>query len=287
MIATDAIYRFVDFFALADTIRTRRLRFTAASTFQDKNEGVEILYNSLRAAMESSDGSYSGIASQDDAHRFHNILKQGAFVCSWTSDADSIALWSLYSADQCGVRISSTVAKLQTSVDDFASRNSMQSQFGRFGLIDGAAFAFVQDAALREVSYMDLRTMHENILRNDRSQLGETDKNFIENFELFTLKDIAFRHEGEIRGIVTCSVATPSGSSGPFSDLAPWLKENHLYVDIPADFVETVAIDPRCPPYKRDVIESYLRDHNISLARSKAFGYLPDELDFVAPKIVR
>ncbi|MCR4305381.1 MAG: hypothetical protein NUV63_14365 [Gallionella sp.] len=49
-------YRFFDFFALAGTIRNRRLRFAALSTFPDKNEGLEIIYNSLRAAMESNDG---------------------------------------------------------------------------------------------------------------------------------------------------------------------------------------------------------------------------------------
>ena len=284
MIATDTIYRFFDFFALADTIRNRRLRFAATSTFPDKNEGLEILYNSLRAAKESKDGSYGGIASQEDILRIHNIIKQGAFVCSWTSDADSIALWSLYSADRCSVRISSTVSKLQTAVNDFASRNSMQSQFGRFGLTDRVAHAFVHGVAVREVSYKDLRTMREDILRNDRPQQGQTDQNRTENFEFFTLKDEAFKHEGEVRGIVTCGVATPSGSSVPFTNSAPWLNGNHVYVDIPDDFVESVAIDPRCPPYKREVIENYLRDHDLSLARSRAFGYLPDELDFVAPR---
>ena len=284
MIATDAIYRFIDFFALADTIRNRRLRFAATSTFPDKNEGLEILYNSLRAARESTDGSYSGITSQDDAHRVHNVLKQSTFVCSWTSDADSIALWSLYSVDRCGVRISSTVSKLQAAVDNFKSKNSMQSQFGRFGCTDVAACAYVHGVAVREVSYEDLRTMHEDILRGDRFHQGQTDKPRDENFEIFTLKDEAFKHEGEVRGIVTCGVATPSGSSVPFTDSAPWLHGNHVYVDIPEEFVESVAIDPRCPPYKREVIENYLRDHDLSLARSRAFGYLPDELDFVAPR---
>lgn len=280
------IYRFFDFFALADTIRNRRLRFAAPSTFPDKNEGLEIIYNSLRAAVESNDGSYSGITSQEDILRIHNSLKQTSFVCSWTRESDSIALWSLYSADRCGVRISSTVPKLKAALDDFAHGNSMQLQFERFGMIDEASYAFVHGAAVREVSYDDLRSMHEDILRNDRPQQGLADLVKKGVLEPFTLKDKAFIHEGEIRGIVICNSAIPSGSNGPFTftDSAPWLDGDHVYVDIPVDFVESVAIDPRCPRYKREIIEGYLRDHNISLAVSRAFGYLPEEMDFVTPR---
>lgn len=278
------IYRFFDFFALAGTIRNRRLRFAAPSTFPDKNEGLEIIYNSLRAAVESNDGSYSGITSQEDIRRTHNSLKQTAFVSSWTCEADSVALWSLYSADRCGVRISSTVSKLQAALGDFALRNGWQAQFERYGLTDGSSYAYVQGVAVREASYEDLRSMHEDILRKSGSQQILTDQNREENFAFLTLKDKAFIHEGEIRGIVICGLAVPSESKAPFTDSAPWLDGDHVYVNIPDDFVESVAIDPRCPRYKREIIEGYLRDHNILLALSRAFGYLPDELDFVTPK---
>lgn len=280
------IYRFFDFFALADTICNRRLRFAASSTFPDKNEGLEIIYNSLRAAVETNNGSYNGITSQEDILRIHNSLKQTSFVCSWAREEDSIALWSLYSTDRCGVRISSTVAKLKTALDDFKHKNSMQMQFERFGMIDEALYAFVHGAAVRDVSYDDLRSMHEDILRNDRPQQTLADPRSEEILEPFTLKDKAFSHEGEIRGIVTCGSAIPSGSNGPFTfaDSAPWLDSDHVYVAIPDDFVESVAIDPRCPQYKREIIKGYLRDHNIPLALSRAFGYLPEEMDFVTPK---
>ena len=279
------IYRFFDFFALAATIANRRLRFSAPSTFPDKNEGLEVVYNSLRAAVESNDGSYVGIASQEDVLRIHNLLKQGSIVCSWTSEADSVALWSLYSADKCGVRISSTVSKLQAAIDDFARTNGLQSQFERYGLNEGAAYAFVQGAAVKEVLYKDLRSMHEDILGKGPSQQLLTEQNGNVILESFTLKDEAFKHEGEIRGIVTCGLATPSESKVPFTDSAPWMEGGHVYVDISANFVESVAIDPRCPRYKREMIEGYLRDHNIPSALSRAFGYIPDELDFVMAKI--
>lgn len=278
------IYRFFDFFALADTIQNRRLRFAAPSTFPDKNEGLEIMYNSLRVAVESNDGSYRGIASQDEILRIHNALKQGFFVCSWSREAESIALWSLYSTGRCGVRVSTTVSKFQAALDDFAHKNSMQSQFARYGLVDGASYAFVQGGGVREVAYEDLRSMHEDILSASQSQQVLTDQRRNEIFEFFTLKDKAYIHEGEIRGIISCGLAASSESHGSLTDSAPWLDGDHVFVDIPDDFVESVAIDPRCPRYKREIIEGYLRDHNISLALSRAFGYLPDEVDFVTPK---
>ena len=281
------IYRFFDFFALADTIRNRRLRFAAPSTFPDKNEGLEVFYNSLCAAIEANDDSYNGTMNQEDILRTHNSLKQSVFVSSWTCKADSIALWSLYSADRCGVRISSTVSKLQAALDDFERSNGMQSQFERHGLTEEPSYAFVQRVAVREVSYKDMRSMHEDILGESRFQnlTNLTDQKRKESFEFLTIKDEAFIHESEIRGIVTCRLAASSESKVPFTDSAPWLDSDHVYVNIPDNFVESVAIDPRCPRYKREIIEGYLCDHNISLAQSRAFGYLPDELDFVAPKI--
>ena len=269
---------------MVDTLRNRRLRFSAASTFPDKNEGLEIIYNSLHAAVESNDGSYTGITSQEDIWRFHSIQKQGSFICCWIRDADSIALWSLYSADRCGVRISSTTSKLNAAIDNFARNYSMQLQLNRFGLTDGASYAFIQGAMVREVSYDNLRALHENILKNSLSP--EVLSDLRNGLESFTLKDEAYRHEQEIRGIVTRVLATPSGSTGPyrFTDSAPWLDGDHVYVDICDDFIDSVAIDPRCPKYKREIIENYLRDHNISLSLSRAFGYLPDELDFATPK---
>ena len=276
------IYRFIDFFALVDTLRNQRLHFSAPSTFPDKNEGLEIIYNSLLAAVESNDGSYAGIANQEDILRIHHRLKQSSFICSWTRDADSIAIWSLYSADRCGVRISSTVSKLNAAIDDFARNYTMQLQFNRFGLTDGASYAFIQGATVREVSYDNLRALHENILKNGQSPevLSDLEKKNV--LESFTLKDKAYIHEQEIRGIVTCGSANPSESTGPYklTDSAPWLDGNHVYVDIHDDFIDSVAIDPRCPRYKREIIEGYLHDRNISLSMSRAFGYLPDELNF-------
>ena len=160
----------------------------------------------------------------------------------------------------------------------------MQTQFNHFGLTDGAAYAFVQNSAIREVTYENLRALHEAILGNDQHQQILSDLKRKGVFESFTLKDKAYIHESEIRGIVTCGLATPSEPKTPFTDSAPWLDGDQVYVDIPDDFVDSVAIDPRCPPRKRKIIEGYLRDNNISLAQSQAFGYLPNEIDFVTPK---
>ena len=278
------IYRFFDFFALIDTLSNRRLRFSAPSTFQDRNEGLEIIYNSLHAAVESNDGSYQGITSQDTIAQIHNVLRQAYFVCSWTREADSIALWSLYSADHCGVRITSTATKLKTAIDDFAGKYNMQSQFARFGLTNEAAYAFIQSASMEEVIYDNLRLLHENILKGQSNQvLSDLGKDGA--LKPFTLKDEAYEHEDEIRGIVTCGTAIPSGSSGPFtfSNSAPWLDGSHVYVDIPDGFIESITIDPRCPKHKRETIEKYVSDHNISISISHAFGYLLNEIDFTTP----
>jgi hypothetical protein len=43
-----------------------------------------------------------------------------------------------------------------------------------------------------------------------------------------------------------------------------------------SDFIEAVAIDPRCPAHKRKFMDEWFRKHGIVIEKSNCFGYLPD-----------
>jgi len=281
------IYRFFDFAALVNTVERQKLRFAAVSQFLDRgdrNEGLEIHYNSLRKAIESKDGLYKGIRSREDALRLHKNLAGGFFVCSWTLAADSIALWSLYSADKSGVRISSRVSKLQAALDDFARKNGRPSALTRDQL--DSALHYADWVGVRAIQYEDLRRMHEMIAGKGREHADEVLKDLAKKWhrlEPFTIKDTAYGHESEVRGIVKYGGYAPSNTKDASMGRPPWLDDDgsYLFMDIDLDFVESVAIDPRCPRDKRKIIEEFLRDHDLRLSASRAFGYLLDELDFV------
>ena len=51
------------------------------------------------------------------------------------------------------------------------------------------------------------------------------------------------------------------------------------FAPCPADFIESVAIDPRCPPHKSDFMRRWFEQRGIRVVQSKCFGYLADDLD--------
>lgn len=288
-----SIYRFFDFAALVNTVERQKLRFAAVSQFLDRgdrNEGLEIHFNSLREAVKARGSLYKGLRTRDEALDLHKRLAGGFFVCSWTLEADSIALWSLYSQDKGSVRISSTVSRLQAALDDFARKNGRPSALTRDQLDSTVHFA--DWIGVRAIQYEDLRGMHETIIRKGSDHVEEVLGGLAtheERLEPFTIKDTAYGHEREVRGIVKYCGWWPSSNKGKPTALPAWLDGdgNHLFVDIPLDFVESVAIDPRCSRDKRRIIEEFLLDHNLCPATSRAFGYLLDELDFVKPGTTR
>lgn len=48
------------------------------------------------------------------------------------------------------------------------------------------------------------------------------------------------------------------------------------FIDCSTDLVESIAIDPRCPPHKAHFIAAWFRERGIRVVNSTSFGYLPD-----------
>jgi hypothetical protein len=45
------------------------------------------------------------------------------------------------------------------------------------------------------------------------------------------------------------------------------------------DLIDSVALDPRCPPHKSDFMRRWFEERGIRVVQSKCFGYLADDLD--------
>lgn len=120
-----------------------------------------------------------------------------------------------------------------------------------------------------------------------------------------SLKDNSFEHEAEVRLAVRLG-EEPCGE-GVFEEQAmlyPSHQYHHLvkdhmrfwgfvrqtslpdreFVACPTDLVESVAIDPRCPPHKAIFMKNWFQGHAIPVVQSTCFGYIPDTFEIFPDK---
>jgi len=115
-----------------------------------------------------------------------------------------------------------------------------------------------------------------------------------------SLKDHSFEHEKEVRvtirlGETKCDarlleLKASIGISDEHNDdvksilsCLSNIKTVHIpekeYIECPNNLIETVAIDPRCPPHKEAFMRRWFEEHGIAVVKSHCFGYLPTLFD--------
>jgi hypothetical protein len=125
----------------------------------------------------------------------------------------------------------------------------------------------------------------------------EEQRRFAELQKTCQLKDSSFSHEAEVRlsvrlgeEVFTERALDDQELLDPThqyhrvlkGDLMAWGWVNTVqipereFVDCPIDLIESVAIDPRCPPHKANFMSSWFRERGVRLENSTCFGYLPD-----------
>lgn len=130
-------------------------------------------------------------------------------------------------------------------------------------------------------------------------------RQIIKSLKMFSLKDNSFEHEKEVRIVVRLGeepcdeeLLALQGfieTEHPYhslikSDLALFgsVKNCNLqekeFVNCPNDFIENIAIDPRCPAHKEDFMRNWFQDHGIKVVKSNCFGYIPDSFDVFPSK---
>lgn len=160
---TQVLYRILDFFAAADIINNSRLMFSRADTFLDKNEGVDILLRQLEFTHTHACVNM-GWTDPESAHKKHEQLKCGYYMSCWTQTRESVALWlwSLYSKDHCGVRVSTTVGKLYVALENLLDKHSLS----RLTENDNGTNAIISiDGRMAKVEYASLSSISKQIAR--------------------------------------------------------------------------------------------------------------------------
>jgi hypothetical protein len=320
---TQVLYRTLDFFAATDIINNHSLMFSRADTFSDKNEGVDVLLRQLELRHYNSCLN-DGRTDSESARKRHDQLKYGFYMSCWTQKPESIAMWSLYSQDLCGVRISTSVHKLGVALENLLDKHSpsrlTENHIGRNVIVS-------IDGRIAKVEYKSLSSISKRIARRTKAYRKVIESYKLQGRELpsfrdhnarvwqrreqselkdlankFNYKDLSFQHEAEVRviaqlGEIICEklvleVKEPLNSNYPYLkeylDACNVLKANSLpnfiLSSCPNDFVETVAIDPRCPKHKALFMKNWFTSKGIQVVDSDCFGYIPDTFEVYPEK---
>lgn len=320
------VYRTLDFYSAAAIVSQQRLMFSRADTFEDKNEGVERLLLQLEATSPDS-GCGMGWTDQKSARKEHESLKRSHFISCWSSNPESVAMWSLYSPDYCSVRVSTSIRKLGGVVEELLRKYCI-SRLKETDLDKRVVVAVA--GRLAPVTYVSLPQIAARVSRRAKARISlsnryrkkgqsmpsinysdskywqrEQQRRFVELQTSCSLKDSSFQHEQEIRltvrlGEEHCrpSVLEEQKLLDPAHPhrailktvLASWgfVRQVEIpereFILCPEDLIESVALDPRCPPHKAAFIRNWFEGHGIPVVQSTCFGYVPASFDVFPDK---
>lgn len=219
------LYRIVDFFTAARLASLGHFFFTRADQFSDTNEALMVLLSDAYGFAKFASENNERYRTQNGLHPRHQRFKQGHYVSCWSKNPDSVAMWSLYSQDLCGVRIAMKVSHLACVLDRFANLFRLdritESDIGSDVLI-------ATEAIISPVTYLSLDELSRRatrrleafrrlessknsrkpfILRERKSLIGTGRKDSLRSLirdrsKYLTVKDYSYRHEEEVRLIL-------------------------------------------------------------------------------------
>lgn len=178
--------------------------------------------------------------SDEDEEISMEIIREKWYGQCWTTEADTDAMWRIYSHEKNGIRVRSTPRKLLMSLRSVfpASERNLRCFIGK---VDYKSTAKIEE-------WLD-NCIVMNVLGNPRSTA-----------ETLLVKRDEFSHEREVRIL--------------FQDFeSENQKDIYLY---PFDFdtvVEEVATDPRSEPKEREVLEAFFKSIGITVPVVKSTLY--------------
>lgn len=162
------IWRYMDFSKFVWLLDSASLYFPRADKLKDPFEGAvpELNYEAVLEQFSKADGEVSAKHLVDDISRSMSILRTMIFINSWhMNEAESMAMWKIYSKGQKAIAITSTFQKLRDCLP--------------------------QSIHIGLVKYINYESE------------GIPHSGFINMFEYYTHKKDVYKYENEIRAVVT------------------------------------------------------------------------------------
>ncbi len=268
------IYRFVNFCDLYNLCKKNEIRFTKLHKLDDKNEGLGKVLRSFELSP-AFPTNLKYLKNVEDP-----ITRHTTYVSCWTTDPDNIAMWMLYSPDESGMRITTTVSKLYAAMGTY-KRDYLNTTDPIEGFHPGQIDVFGMD-------YQDLRKVKTEIERNVTAAhaamrkaikgksgtdacrawyktMREHLNDFVLENDALKYKDKNYFHEQEVRGQIKFETineaADEDGPNNPYGYLLDCDFEDFddvIWFTVDEDFIEEICIDPRCVDYKKVIFEEII-----------------------------
>jgi hypothetical protein len=304
---SDSIYRFLNLYELYELIVCQRLKFTKLRLMSDRNEGLGEVFRA-----QSTEIGFMLRNDQKLIRAHHQQLQEEVYVSCWTISPDAMAMWLLYSTDQSSIRVRTSLKKLTDCIKaneaylDHRLRAPAGTLLPRMGYCETVKYVDFKTLHSKKKAkliqyYLDIKAaLHQESEGRLAEIHTEHEKDNVQDLKYgCLLKDSAYSHEQEVRGIFHMGVRNgmsvdqydklPDTMSKIFGSVlidSPTLANSAdvFFAEVPTSFVDEICFDPRMPKYKRTVIEKILAQSDLQTVDSTAFGYLIDELNLTVPE---
>lgn len=312
------IYRFIDFFSFCNIVEKRMLCFSKLSTFNDENEQINHILKHLLLMGGPCFDDYKELPyTKDQASKTHELIKNNYFASCWTLEPESNALWSLYSMNCTGVRICTTVGKLNKTIKRYFENEGIKKikTAGANNPVN-----VICKVSIEKVQYMDLNNLYNQIITRGKAYKRLKDRYDSKNIDFYksifnfnnenkkinkntkyilllnhVIKNNSYEYEHEIRAILSVGTICLNQSNfdiwskNAYDDTVNYTEgfskltnindfPNYIEIPIQNDFVNDVCIDPRCVSFKADVMRRFIQRYEIPESYSNSFTYIPDYL---------
>jgi hypothetical protein len=224
---SDPLYKYLSLESFLCLLRNKELKFTCLSNFEDTLEGMTFLLPKNGKKLSPEDYFFGECEISDSGNLIHanpcfpyTKLRSYIFCYCMTTKKDSIALWRLYSPNNTGVCIKTTIGKIKNVI-------------GNNGYI--AKIRYFDDDKLmdlyKEINNSGIKSV---MVRNA------------------LMKRKAFDYEEEVRIVKLSNINDQKPVSGLNDDL--FVKIENL------NFIESFFIDPRCPGHVEKLIRDSIFD---------------------------
>lgn len=298
------LFRVIDFYSAAQLLESGRLRLTRMTDFEDRNEGVSHLISTMLYSALGPSFTPEGLTDAKSIEPFIQRDRLTRFVSCWTRTPESHAIWGLYSVDKSSVRIQTTAGKLHLAAQNCVAESWRDAT----DLV--CTSHLISEASVEPVKYVFLAKLLSRLARRQRlanrlvqDRVGKLHSPSIirsrDKWEPLTsgfVKDVAFEYEAEVRlsvalspivmGVVDqlkriedLSVDTRGAALQTFRGYVRRMRDmgvkeppSHIEARVPPNFIESIAVDPRAPSYKRAFIERHFTDAGIDVLQASSFN---------------
>lgn len=208
-------------------VETKKLYLRKAIKWEDPYEGM--VAKNIASKLKE-------IGAEQFANDYEDALNH-TYGTSWTLHEESDALWRIYSPKKTGVQIQTTVSKLKTAL-----KGSLETELKEIKDVKDAEFR------IRKVKYCNAQILQALlctfVIPND-------------TLNAFLMKNIAYEHEKEVRGLI----------------YLPAVDKNMIPASLENEFIDRATIDPRAEDWFVEAIKKYCDRNGIKhVERSGLYG---------------